>query len=476
MMDRLFAVALFSVALASAAFAAQTPFEKFLNSTFEPDSSVAVKPLLANGSFVLVLSGGSETYVADSSSGKAVLDKGQMQRILVEDARNRTAFDANVAYALGLDEHIYSSKSEEAQCMRLTGIELRDCVDKDTCVLACMSNPNCLNVLYSDGFWEAVLEWNSGRKAFDGLVASYADGQEAVSGDAKAVAEKDAVLGQMHALALNMSMNTVFLNRTDAGCGANGTKRCYEYCPKVDYSADDISLGRQALAKISAAMEEMGGQQERAERILNRSRENDLYLSTRGKRYAEFKLDMADEIGKLNLSYASLLKKVNDTEIAGMIGSLQSLSERIRADGDFGLYKKALGQEAEFYSKRNATALRIASDLAAYESTLLRIDGLGGKVENGAWLLGNATSEAYLANLTGMRTNLTSAPVGIADIARVNASVGALENGMAEEMLARASSGQAVQQQMPKIPCLPAFAVLLVAAFACAREAGGRSV
>ncbi|MFA4983533.1 MAG: hypothetical protein WC588_04955, partial [Candidatus Micrarchaeia archaeon] len=130
MMDRLFAVALFSVALASAAFAAQTPFEKFLNSTFEPDSSVAVKPLLANGSFVLVLSGGSETYVADSSSGKAILDKGQMQRILVEDARNRTAFDANVAYALGLDEHIYSSKSEEAQCMRLTGIELRDCVDK----------------------------------------------------------------------------------------------------------------------------------------------------------------------------------------------------------------------------------------------------------------------------------------------------------------------------------------------------------
>ncbi len=363
-------LALFAfLALAVSAFAIQAPMEKFLGSSFEPDQSVQMLPVFADGKYVFVLADGKEIYVADNGTGKPVSDRQQLIALLVADAKNRTNFESAVASAASFPNEITAAKGAlEAKCRQYTGTDMKDCTDKQTCTLACFSVPQCSGgPLYSDGFVEAMQQWTADRKQFDALVASDAQGMEKIGSDGSLVGGKLAIANSMLAQAKKLAGNAIFLNRTDEGCsGSNATKRCYEYCPKVDYSESRINVEIANLNALKSAYAAVGRQEHRAESILNQSAQNDAYLATRAGLFQELRIRMQNRMKMLNESSLSLSQKVNDTAISGMLASLSGISGRIVEEGNGGLYRKALAGKADYESKEKEMDSRISSDLNVY--------------------------------------------------------------------------------------------------------------
>lgn len=465
------------LAFAAAAFAIPTPTEKFLNASFEADQWVTVSSLFGQGSFAVVSADGKEVYVIDTGTGKPVADKQAMAALLVADLKNRTGFDAKVEQAAAFPDAAKNAKAKlEADCMRLTGTDMHDCNDKDTCVLACMSNPNCMNVLYSDGFWEAVLEWTNERKNFGALLASYSDGVGGVSSSGATVEVKSSLLDRLASSSAKMTTNTIFLNRTDEGCGgATATKRCYEYCPKVDYSAARIASQKADLNALKNAHTGIASQPARADAIIAAGAANDNYLATRGNDYQELKLKMQSDLRKLNKSSAELAEKVNDTAIAPMMSSLASFSAQIVADGASGLYRKALGKKSAYEAKHKEVSDRIDSDSRQYDDVAKEISALQVKVAKGKILLGGASASAYESVLARIKSNLTV--VTLEQLSSMKSDLSALKVQLIEELAEKATGGGAPDDPAPtgngsgtqgaappaaggiKLPCLPAFVI-----------------
>lgn len=463
--------------------AAQTPLEKFLNTSFEPGQSVQAQPLFSAGSYVLVAAEGLETYVVDAGAGTAVEDRQLLQEILSADAKNRSSFASKLSLALGLDEAILSAKKDnEAKCVQYLGLDMHPCTERESCILSCFSVPQCVGgPLYSDGFLEAFMEWNVGRQKFDSLVLAYSDSQEMIVDGAAAIDQKISVLNELSSLSLNLSKNEIFLNRSDEGCGGGGVARCYEYCPKVDYSAARIASGKQNLAELKAALTSLQWQSLRAEGILNRSTENDYYLANRGRLYEEFRLDMQKQIRNLNVSAESLSKKVWDREVDSLIGSLSSYSSGVVADANAGLYRKALSKAATFQGKAKAISDRISSDSAQYELLEGEFGSIEKKISNGAWLLGNYTAEKYMGQLSGIKANAT-APATLQEIAAAKEMADELKEAVDNDIAYKATEqggGKAVQLpvDLPQIkglpqslPCPMAFALFALLAVLFARR------
>jgi len=470
------------IAVFSSLALAAMPIEKFVNVSFEPDQNVAGFFLLpVNSSYVLVADG-VETYVYDTGAGSAINDTARIADLLIADSKARNSFDSKVTLAQSFELSArLAKKTAESHCMQLTGTDMHDCTDKDTCVLACMSNPNCANPLYSDGFWEAILDWTTARKAFDASLSGFGSGIDAISTSATAIDSKIASLDELSKVEKNLSQGLLFLNRTDEGCfGKNATRRCYEYCTKIDYSGKAIPVQRQNLVALKAALLDMQNQTARANAIQNASAKNNQYLKSRGGDFASLKVDMAGDLLQLNKSYESLSEKVNDTQIPPMLASLSALSEKIVKAGKEGRYRAALSEKRNYESSYKAVSDRLDSDLSKYNAALSQIDGLNGKVNNSSWLIGAQSSSTYAAKLSALRENLTSSPATLQKIADISAEAGNISEGLSDDISAAASQGGAPSQQQQQaaggktggLPCLPAFVLLAAGLFVAFREQG----
>lgn len=481
-MARLFAFAI--LLLLQLAFASQVPLDRFLNISFEPGQNIEVKPS-SNPTFALVLSDGVETYLVNVEAGKPVYDPAQITSILEYDAKASTGFEAKVDSALAFPADVAAAKqAAEAKCMQYTGTDMHPCTDKHTCTLACFAVPLCSTPLYSDGFWEAILDWTNGRQNFSALLASYSGGLEAVETSPSAVDQKIAMLDSLSAQEKNLSKNPLFLNRTDEGCAGGGSARCFEFCPKIDYSQARIASQKQNLQSLKAAVAQVSAQAARAAAIVAAGRENDGYLVSRGRDYQDFRLDMVNAISRLGAQSDALSKNVTDREIAPLLNSLSNLSLSINAQADAGNYRSALSKRPEFEAKQNELSGRIDSDAKAYASLLLSLEKLKQTVDKSEKIIGSQSAGYYREDLAAVGATLSSAPdfekIGAAKL-RLDSIKGVLtaeiaakavggvlpEEGPGQNASSGNQPGAPAQPQLPKLPasfpCLPALALLLVA-------------
>jgi len=442
----------------SCAFAAQTPLEKFLNDSFEPDQNVAASQLIGSDCNCLLITADEiETYVVDSS-GKPVYDAARIEAMLVGDLKNRSGFEERKYSAENFAEMAAAAKrKDEAQCMLLTGTDMHDCSDKPSCILACKSNPNCDILLYSDGFWEAILEWTDDRKGFEAALVEFDMGSELVTEDPSRIDAKMLVLDDLFGHASDMAQSTLFLTKDDAGCsGKNATKRCYEYCAKTDYSVARIGEQRQNLAALKSLVLQIALQGDRAAAIVNRSRENDAYEAAKGKKHEEFMLRALNEMRKLNESDAEMQAKVNDSIASGQVAQLYALSLQIDILADAGFHRKAAQKEIEFGRKLNETKDRMENNLNQLLAINRRADALGEKIGNATWVLGSATATEYIATVEAVRTSLGK-PTTIMKISEAGAQMDGIEANLSSVMLEKASQGgaQVPATQDSGLPIVP---------------------
>ncbi|MFA5929308.1 MAG: hypothetical protein WC861_00325 [Candidatus Micrarchaeia archaeon] len=459
---------------------ASTPLENFISGSFEPGSIVASSPLLCQGNYYLVSLGGNETYVVDGSSGKAVTDIAALDALLSEDARNRTGYASKVSSAAAFPSVVDAAKNaSEAKCLQYIGDDGDPgCIDRQTCIVSCYSSPQCSLIIQADGFIDAVMDWDASRKAFSSALDAYSGGIGAVGSDPAAIDSKIGILQSLSLLAQNMSNNTIFLTKGDPGCsGANATRKCFEYCPKIDYSASRIASQAQDLALLKAALSTIAGQGPRAEAILNRTSANDAYLSSRGRDYAEFSMRMQNSIRNLKANSTALAKNVKDPSIAPMISALENISALSQNLSSQGKYRPALALRAQFDEVSSGAASAIASDAKRYSSLLLAMDGFSSKVQSSAWLIGKPSAGSYLSQLASLKANY-SAPLTLSRISSASDALSEMGNALDAEISAKASSaGNSTSPpppvgQPPAIPCLPSLIAvpLLLFAFACARR------
>ncbi|MFA6327839.1 MAG: hypothetical protein WCY41_00130 [Candidatus Micrarchaeia archaeon] len=439
--------------LLAACASASSPLQMFISYSFEPDAGAAYVPMMCDGDYYLVSAGGNETYVVDGSNGSTVRDVLTLTSLLQQDVQNRQGYDAKILSATSFPSQAKAAKqASEAKCLQYIGDDSDPgCTDKQTCLVSCFSVPQCEIIVQSDGFLEAAMDWDAKRKEFSAVLDEYSDGIAAIRFDQSAIDGKISLLSRLSSLAANMSQNNIFLAKNDTGCsGSNTTRRCYEYCPQIDYSASLIAEQSQHLAELKATLSEMARQRPRAEAIANRSAENDAYLATRGKDYEEFRLSMKNGVRALRAESLELAKTVKDPQIAVMISRLENISAEAKNLSDSGFYKQALAMRPAFGSLSNSTSARLGADRAQYSAFTLGMAGFSEKAKSGAWLIGNQSVSAHLGLIAALKANYT-APLTLPQLSEANAALAGLDASLASEIASKAvQAGNS--SQTPSVP------------------------
>jgi hypothetical protein len=450
---RLQALILALVAAACLAAAAeQSPLANFVSASFEPDDAVQTTPLLADGNYYLVSVAGEEVYVVDASSGTAVLDPILLKDILLEDTRNRGGYEDKVASAISFHAGARTAKKlAEGQCVQYIGDDGDPgCTDKESCLVSCFSVPQCEIIVQSDGFLEAAMDWNAKRKEYESLLDAYSTGIEAIRFDSRAIDSKIAILSSLSSLAANMSQNGIFLEKEVAGCiGPNATRRCYEYCPRIDYSEALIASQSQSLSSLKSLLSQASQQQDRASALLARSAENDAYVASRGRDYEDFRVRMQNDLRNLQSQSGELNKTVSDPQVGTMISQLGNVSEKAKNYSGAGYYRKALALRPVFEALSNATFSRIASDNAAYSGLESSMAALSSRVQSSIWLIGSESAAVYYARIAALGEGYP-APLTISQLGEANASLAGIGDELSAEIAEKAvQAGNSTSPQLP---------------------------
>ncbi|MFA6214380.1 MAG: hypothetical protein WC717_03830 [Candidatus Micrarchaeia archaeon] len=465
----------FALLLFASSASAASSLDAFISRSFEPDSGAAYSPLLCEGGYYLVSAWGAEIYVVDSG-GNPVKGSPELAALLEQDAKNRSGYEAKVSSAMAFPPLVEAAKAtNESKCLQYIGEDGDPgCTDRQSCIVSCFSVPQCEIIIQSDGFIESAMDWNIRRKEYASGLAAYSQGLEAIRSDPVAIDSKISLLSVLSSVAENMSQNSIFLTKFDEGCSGNGTRRCYEYCPKIDYSQPLISSQAQNLASLKSALSAIDGQRSRADAILGKGAENDAYLSVRGKDVAEFRLRMQNGIRNIKAGAGELAKTVKDPQIAPMILGLEDISALAKNYSDSGYYKKTLELRAQFDSLFNATTERMASGNAQYLALALSMDTFSGKAESSAWLIGEASAESHLQKLASLKANY-SAPLTLSQISEASEALAGLNAALASEISSKAvEAGNSSKPPAPPsgaqplLPCLPALAIPLSLLFLAA--------
>ena len=372
---------------------AQTPVEKFISNSFEPDQNVTTTALA--GGYTLISADGMETYVVDSS-GNEVTDNATLQGVLAADAQSSGGFDGIIASAESFASQVNGTKeANEAQCMQYTGLNMHNCTDKQSCIVACFAVPQCNLIVEADGFIGAMQDWNGQRLQFDSDISSFSDNIDAIKTDSSAVGAKLSILNDMGTLAQGMEANPIFLNGSDPQClGSNGST-CFDYCPKIDYSISEIAAQEQNLQSLKAVLANVSQQPARASAILAQGEANDNYLSTRAANFNAFSQEMSGSLANLTSEDATFARSVKDDNASSMLASLSNLSESINAEANAGYYRQAMAQQSAYDGAEQALSERMGSELAAYENLTGGFSATAENINKSAPIIGNQSAAQY---------------------------------------------------------------------------------
>ena len=458
----IFALALFSLCSAAT-------LGNFISATFEPDQKVSQSALgTSAGSYSLIIVDNAETFVFDNTAGTPVLDKAKLQQILTDDLYARANFASTLADAKALEAKAQAANdATELKCMKSTGSDMHACTDKDSCILACMSSPLCQSgLLYADGSWESILAWTNEKKKFDASLSSFTSGIDSIKDGGSAIDSKVSTLDSILLSANNISQNPLFLNRTDDGC-RDGTRRCFEWCAKIDYSVPTLLSMRSSLTSLKSALSPLGQQGQRATDLLARSAETQTYVDTRAAKLAALKDNMAGELSSLSRDYSKMQTK-ND-EIGNRIAKLTNLSQEIGAQGDAGYIHLSLSRGADFSAE--ATAIRTSITASSSNTAALQksVNELEVKIQKSSLTLGNKTVGEYTLNLSIIKGKLAGKP-DASSISSMRAQVAALDSSLDKLIVQASLDGKTASAPTSSGCPLPIGFISLIALFAFAAK------
>ncbi|MCX6769986.1 MAG: hypothetical protein NT051_04895 [Candidatus Micrarchaeota archaeon] len=439
---------------------------------------------LSTSGIYIVSSDGKETYVFNTQTAKPLTSENEIEQALVNDIYSSGGFDAHLLSLSQFSSNATSAKdTNERKCIQYIGVNMHPCDSIETCKIPCFAVPQCEIIIHSDGFLEVMVEWNAGRQRFDSLLSDFNSNIEEAGNNSALLSEKEATLLSLSSLATNLTHSPIFLNRTDPGCSANGTIRCYEYCPKVDYSIPRIQSALQSISAIRSIQQSVQAQPARAAAIANASSQNEIYLSTRVKDFEALRVRISLDNSTLAKKKATLDAILPDQQSDSLLAAMNGISAQILSSGQSGQYKLALSKKAAYEQAYSDANSRIDFVTALHSSSLSEEKGIGEKITKSERIIGNASAANFRAQLLAAKESQPENPT-IESLSNYSAILAGINSSLDKEISAKVMSGAANPApalpelpQLPsvpsipnvpksQIPCLPALIPLLIAGFA----------
>ncbi|VVC04948.1 Uncharacterised protein [Candidatus Burarchaeum australiense] len=256
-----------------------------------------------------------------------------------------------------LAEFNESRASGEAKCAQLTGTDRLPCIDKESCIVACRSVPNCEMALsYSIEPIFGIRDWVVARGQLDDavLAAQEAGLRVGENNSAGSLNEALAQFGDVRAISANISSNIIF------DCSPTG--RCF--CGK---SSNDsaLSLAFSELSALNQSLASLASLGETANSMAQRTAER-VSLSNDADKYALVLRNAEEGALTARVSLDASLLYVHDDSLITDFNLLQGQLVQLRQSVGAKNYSQAAVRADSFFSQLNLVVDEAESNAATY--------------------------------------------------------------------------------------------------------------
>lgn len=330
--------------------------DDFIAGYTEPDDAVAKEDIaIERGNFVLVTVDGDETFLVDKETISFVRDEGVIRDILADHLYACLEYDSRIsAVSSLLDDYNESRYPEEDTCRQYTGTSTYECVDRETCIVACLSVPLCSGIYGVEHFIDCMLNWTTETRRIDENMRGFRENIHRVREGGEAVDDEIERLEEIREASLRNKENLLLLDLYDGG---------FDFCPKINYSIEAIDGAIDKLEELKDDLDALDEIQGRAKGIKEGTDSRISYMETREERYASLKEKVLRTKNELAREANGLLLLVNSTDVEGKLSSLIGISDEIIVLGVSGCYRTAFSKEGDFLtasSSLNSTTATIS--------------------------------------------------------------------------------------------------------------------
>ncbi|MEM2963090.1 MAG: hypothetical protein QXN01_01185 [Candidatus Anstonellales archaeon] len=399
---------------------------EFLEKNTEPSDLIEKIPLMSNeSSLVLIKINGKETYIYSQDIGGALESVDEIKKALINDAYLKRGYQGVVGRALSSLRKFRSGKEDlEGRCDRYLGVDKKPCKDKESCLVACFAVPLCSGVINANGFWEAMLDYTQKK---DRLNNELYEAEKILENfEESKLEELVSRLNNIISISSNLSQNGIFLNRTDPGCDRFDS-RCFEYCPKINYSTEELVASKNELGALRVLFLSSAEQEERAVKIAQKTAEQKKYFEERIEKFSKLKDSVSKRIQKIVNASDEILRNLTSQELVDGKANLSAIGDEILALGREGDYRQAFGKEDEFEALASNVERKIEELKLRYSNLIKRYEEISKKYASEARFIepGSEIEELYLSISKSLSSRINNSEIDmkLADIDNLDAKL-----------------------------------------------------
>ncbi len=368
--------------LAFSALAHSTPAQVAKSYT-EPDEQFRLEKITADGNnyWIVVIDGSKELLI--DSSDNLVDDKGEIERIfttnLIEESEVSVKTDA---IRDGIDAFNASQYPNRTDCERITGVDKKECYDKESCIKACYAVPLCAMQIRDD-LIDSILEWNTLRAEVDSAIQNAKNKADALNGE-----DADKYRDVKNAIQNMIDKMEEFEN-------ANLYSIAYCAPMEIDYdAAEDAAANADSVWMVLGSYDDVVAEANELHKNMNERVE---YFSNRAEMYQNVYSQVLNLYNEVSNEYEK--QRFTEDEIDEMLSDASNYTSIMKQLKSSGRYREAIDAGNEYVQELNAMKNRIKVYSVQYEVLKNKADDALERIEKAKLKVKSRSSKHKLDGL-----------------------------------------------------------------------------
>ncbi|VVB56791.1 Uncharacterised protein [uncultured archaeon] len=332
-----------------------------VSGVIEPDMSVQSNALASDGATVMLYTiNGAPAFLVVND--QLLTDSASIQSFLEKDVRLTSGYNDTLDSTTAAFSTLQSVRTApEAHCAQYTAVDRFPCFNKASCVKAAQANPQTSSMINAEGFWEAMVDWQAQRAAFNtsanALAATLAspspsaDYAASVQGNLSAVRRQFDVF--MH--------NDLYRTRWDADCPKFNRSTCFEFCTRTNWTGEENwSAMESQWYRVGASLTSLKDQPARAQALAQSTAQWLDYAKNRPALWSAMDSEMSARESATAMNFSASSAVWSDPALASDILSWKQSLNSTRALAASGKIHSALAAKPVLINQSDALEDRIA--------------------------------------------------------------------------------------------------------------------